>query len=99
MPKGYAIFTEVIHDQAGMDSYVQEAMPTLLQAGGRPIVVEDNPEVIEGEWHGSRTVVLEFDSVEAARAWYRSPEYQAVIGRRHASGESNAAIVGGFEMA
>ena len=66
--------------------------------GGRAIVVDDNPEAIEGQWHGSRVVVLEFDSVEAARSWYQSPEYQAVIGERHASTEANAAIVSGFEM-
>ena len=61
-------------------------------------MVHDNPEVIEGQWHGSRTVVLEFDSVKAARDWYTSSEYQAIIGERHASAEANAAIVSGFEM-
>jgi len=56
------------------------------------------PEVVEGPWHGSRTVILESDSVEAARNWYKSREYQAIIGERHASTEANAAIVNGFEM-
>jgi uncharacterized protein (DUF1330 family) len=42
--------------------------------------------------------VLEFDSVEPARGWYRSRGYQDVIGRRRTSAETNAAIVGGFEM-
>jgi len=97
MPRGYVIFTEVIRDQTGYDGYVQKALPTIMQQGGRPIVVHDNPEVIEGQWHGSRTVVLEFESVEAARNWYRSPEYQAIVGARHASADANAAIVSGFE--
>ena len=98
MPKGYVIFTEAIRDQTRYDGYVQKAVPTIIQQGGRPIVVHDNPEVIEGQWHGSRTVVLEFDSVEAARDWYTSSGYQAVIGERLASAEANAAIVSGFEM-
>jgi uncharacterized protein (DUF1330 family) len=98
MPKGYAIFTEVINDQSRYDGYVQKALPTVMQSGGRAIVVHDGPEVIEGQWHGTRTVILEFDSVEAARSWYRSPQYQAVVGERHASTEANAVIVGGFEM-
>jgi len=75
MPKGYVIFTEVIHDRAGYDGYVEKALPTVIQRGGRAIVVDDNREAIEGQWHGSRVVVLEFDSVEAARNWYKSPEY------------------------
>ena len=54
--------------------------------------------MIEGKWHGTRTVIIEFDSVEAAKAWYNSDEYQAVVGLRHAAAESNAVIVAGFEM-
>ena len=96
MAKGYAIFTEVIRDQARYDGYVQKALPTVSQHGGRPIVVDDSPEQIEGKWHGSRTVILEFDSVQAARDWYKSSDYQAVIGERHASADANAVIVGGL---
>ena len=58
MAKGYVIFDEKIHDQAGYDAYVGKALPTIMQQGGRAIVVHDNPEVIEGEWFGSRVVVL-----------------------------------------
>ena len=46
----------------------------------------------------ARTVVLEFDSEDAARNWYGSPAYQAVVGERHASAATNAVIVSGFEM-
>jgi uncharacterized protein (DUF1330 family) len=98
MPKGYVIFTEDIRDDAGISVYAQQAVPTIIQAGGRILVVDDAPELIEGSWHGKRTVVLEFDSVEAARNWYRSPEYQGVVGLRHAAADSNVAVVAGFEM-
>ena len=32
-------------------------------------------EVMDGEWVPDRIVVVEFDSVEQARAWLTSPEY------------------------
>jgi uncharacterized protein (DUF1330 family) len=98
MPSGYVIFTEIIRDQNQFNSYIQKALPTILGAGGRPLIVQDDPEVIEGQWHGTRTVVLEFDSVEAARKWYHSPDYQSVAGERHACTETNAVIVSGFQM-
>jgi uncharacterized protein (DUF1330 family) len=98
MPKGYVIFTEDVHDDAGISAYARQAVPTIVQAGGRIIVADDGPEPIEGSWHGQRTVVLEFDTVEAARNWYRSDDYQSVVGLRHAAADSNAAIVAGFEM-
>ena len=98
MPKGYAIFTVTIRDQAGYDVYIDKALPTIVESGGRPIVMYDDPEVLEGQSRGSRIVMLEFDSVQAARNWYSSPAYQAVIGERHASTTADAVIVGGLEM-
>jgi uncharacterized protein (DUF1330 family) len=98
MPKGYVIFTEDIHDRAQIDAYAQLAVPTILQAGGKLLVVDDAPEQIEGDWHGQRTVILEFESVETARNWYRSSEYQDCAGLRHAAADNKAAIVAGFEM-
>lgn len=98
MTKGYVIFTSEIRDRERYDRYLEKAVPTILQYGGRPLIAHDGPEVIEGGWYGSRVVVLEFDSMDAARRWYNSPEYQAVVGERHACAEANAAIVGGFEM-
>ena len=34
MPKGYVIFTEAIHDHAGLDAYGQKSFPTMMQSGG-----------------------------------------------------------------
>ncbi len=97
MAKGYVVVTELIRDTVGYRSYVEKAGRTIQQAGGRIIVADVNPAVLEGQWHGSRTVVLEFESVEAARGWYDSAEYQAIVGLRHAAAESNAVILSGFE--
>lgn len=98
MPKGYAIFTEQVHDAEGMNQYAAKAVPTILASGGTPIVAGPPDDVLEGEWHGTQTVILEFPSVEDARAWFRSDEYQAIVGARHAAADTNAIIVSGFEM-
>jgi uncharacterized protein (DUF1330 family) len=98
MPKGYVIMTEEIRDQSGMDAYGRAAAPSMGQAGARPLVVDSAPQVLEGEWHGNRTVIVEFESVEAARAWYESAAYETAKPLRHASADTNAVIVAGFEM-
>ena len=98
MPKGYAIFTLKVNDEAGLNAYIDAATPTVLDAGASLIVAGPPADVLEGDWHGNRTAILEFPSVEAAERWYRSPDYQRVIGKRHAAAESNAVIIGGFEM-
>ena len=97
MPKGYVIVTEAVKDPDGMRAYGRAAGPTIAQGGASVLAADPNPEVLEGEWHGNQTVVLEFESVEAARAWYESPAYQAAVPLRHAAADCNAVIVSGFE--
>ncbi|SEG47507.1 DUF1330 domain-containing protein [Marinobacterium lutimaris] len=96
MAKGYMLFTEAVLDQPLYDAYIAKVVKTITDSGGRIIMVDDSPEVLEGSWHGSRTVLLEWDSAAAAKAWYDSPEYQAIIGERHASVEANAILLHGL---
>jgi uncharacterized protein (DUF1330 family) len=65
-------------------------------AGSTLLSFDQKPEVLEGEWHGSQTVLLEFDSVEAAREWYNSDAYQAAVKLRQAAANCNGVIVSGL---
>ncbi|WP_432698211.1 DUF1330 domain-containing protein [Marinobacterium sp. YM272] len=96
MAKGYILFTEKVLDQPLYDAYISKVVKTITDSGGRIIMVDDAPQVLEGNWHGSRTVILEWDSPQGARDWYDSPEYQAIIGERHASAEANAILLHGL---
>ena len=48
-------------------------------AGATILAFDQNAEALEGEWHGTQTVLLEFESVEAAREWYNSDAYQEAV--------------------
>ncbi|MFC7260298.1 DUF1330 domain-containing protein [Streptomyces lutosisoli] len=96
-PKGYVILTETIKDPAGMDAYSRAAGPSMVQGGASVLAVDGQPQVLEGAWHGDRTVILEFASVEAARAWYESAAYERAKPLRQAAADTNAVIVSGFE--
>ena len=96
--KGYVILTEEIHDDAGMQAYEQASTAPLIEHGGKVLVVDDQPQVLEGEWHGTRTVVVEFESVDRARGWYESSSYQAVLPLRQAAAHCNVVITRGFSM-
>jgi uncharacterized protein (DUF1330 family) len=98
MAKGYIVFTEAIHDADGMAEYGAKAAGTIFPAGGKPLVAGAPEAVVEGEWHGTQTVILEFPSVDEAIAWYESEDYQAVIGERFAAAESNAAVFAGLDL-
>jgi uncharacterized protein (DUF1330 family) len=98
MPKGYAVFTLDVHDQARLFEYIEAATPSILEAGGNVIVAGAPERVLEGKWHGNRTAILEFPTVEAAQRWYDCAEYQAAISMRHDAAQSNSMIVAGFEL-
>ncbi|MEB3068177.1 DUF1330 domain-containing protein [[Mycobacterium] vasticus] len=95
-PKGYVILTEAINDPAGMVAYGKAAGPTMASGGATILAVETKPELLEGDWHGSQTVVLEFESVQAARAWYFSEGYQNAAKLRQSAADCNAVILSGF---
>jgi uncharacterized protein (DUF1330 family) len=94
VPKGYVILTETIKDPEGMKAYAQAAGSAM--GGVNVLAVDRAPKVLEGSWHGDQTVVLEFESVDAARAWYESEGYQKAAKLREAAADCNVVILSGF---
>jgi uncharacterized protein (DUF1330 family) len=94
VPRGYIIITEDVKDPTGMAEYGKLASKAM--AGSTLLSFDSNPEVLEGQWHGTQTVVLEFESVEAARQWYHSDAYQAAAKLRQAAADCNGVIVSGL---
>ncbi|GAY16388.1 DUF1330 domain-containing protein [Mycobacterium sp. shizuoka-1] len=94
MPKGYVVLTEEITDPDGMKAYGRAAGAAM--GGVKVLAVDTTPHVLEGNWHGHQTVVLEFDSVEAAQAWYDSDAYRSARALRQAAANTNAVILSGF---
>ena len=88
----YFIAQYVVTDPKLFREYQAGAGPT-LQAGGAELIAFDvAAETIEGTPPGPQTVILKFESPEAAKAWYRSPAYQAVVGKRLAATKGFAII-------
>jgi uncharacterized protein (DUF1330 family) len=96
MPKGYVILTEDIKDPEGMKAYGRAASGSMSQGGCKVLVVDTKAQVVEGSWHGHQTVVLEFESVDAARAWYESEAYQKAAKLRQGAADCNVVILSGF---
>jgi uncharacterized protein (DUF1330 family) len=77
-------------------SYQKQSRPIL--AGGK-LLVFDTASVAKEGTPGAQTVVIEYETKEAALAAYESDEYQAVVGiRLSATTNGRAVIVDGFVM-
>ena len=75
----YVIAQGRIENRKMLDAYVAKVIPTITAGGGRILGFDETPEIVEGEVEFPRTVILEFPSRDAFRAWYDSAEYQAIL--------------------
>jgi len=84
--KGYILAEIEVTDPETYKQYMLLAPSAIAAFGGRYLVRGGDAELIEGDPPPRRTVLLEFESVERARAFVHSPQYQeAAKIRRQAS--------------
>ena len=79
MKKAYwvSIYHEIL-DQEKVDAYAALAGPALI-ANGAKVLARGMPSATFEKGQMQRTVILEFASVDAAKAAYNSPEYAEAI--------------------
>jgi uncharacterized protein (DUF1330 family) len=75
---GYFVANYTITNQAEYTQYLAAVGPILKAHGAENIVIDRDSEPLEGS-AGRVTVVLRFASKAAAKAWYESAEYQAIL--------------------
>ena len=88
----YFIAQYVVKNPALYAEYQAGAGPTIQAAGAELVSFDVAAETIEGNPPGPQTVIIKFESTEAAKAWYNSAEYQAVVGKRLEATEGFAVI-------
>jgi uncharacterized protein (DUF1330 family) len=91
---GYFVANYKITNQAQYKEYLAAVGPSLTAHGAERVIVDRDSELLEGS-AGEVTVVLRFPSKAAAKAWYDSPEYQAVRHLRTDSSEGVGVIAEG----
>ncbi len=92
----YFVFVrDKMKDAAGYAAYGQKAVASLGAHPGKPLAANGALTPVEGA-PADGVVIIEFPSVEAAKAWYDSPAYQACVGERLAATEGRAMIVEGL---
>jgi uncharacterized protein (DUF1330 family) len=92
----YIIVEIEITDPVGYEEYKKQAAATVEQYGGKYIVRGGACETLEGDWKPKRIVVLQFDNIEAAKAWLSSPEYVEPRKQRHRTAKTRMILVEGL---
>ena len=78
-----------------LDSYRQLAAKSIEEHGGRYLVRGGEQQILEGTW-APATIIVEFPTAEAARAWYESSGYAEALKYRDAALERDLILVEGL---
>ncbi|MEM1278040.1 MAG: DUF1330 domain-containing protein [Pseudomonadota bacterium] len=95
MAYGYVIGQMQITDPEQYDRYRVGVLATIEAHGGEFLVRGGPQEVIEGTPPGPRSVIIRFPSVQQAKAWYNSDDYQQIIPLRLTASSGALTIVEG----
>lgn len=93
----YVIVETDITDPGRYQQYKAASPAAIAAGGGRFLVRGGELTVLEGDWHPSRLVVLEFDDLAAAERWYSSQGYQEAKKLRDGAAHLRMVAVQGLE--
>ena len=84
----YVVVHMNVKDPERFQAYAPEAGKTVAAHGGELLLRGKVADVFTGEHGYKGAVILKFPDAAAARGWYASPEYQALIPNREEAAEA-----------
>ena len=97
--KAYLIGSITVTDPERFTEYREGVPAEVARHGGRYLVRGGAVHPLEGEMGFDRAVVIEFPSMEAARAFYESAEYAPLLTLRTETSRSNIVLAEGHDPA
>jgi uncharacterized protein (DUF1330 family) len=91
----YVIVDIEVTNPEGYEEYKKLSPPAVAAYGGKFVARGGRAEVLEGDWTPNRLVILQFESIEQAKAWLNSPEYSKARSMRHKYAKSNMVVIEG----
>ena len=96
MPKGYLVANIRVKDKDKFAAFSGMAAPVIKAHGGKVLARGPGAERHEGSVEGI-VMMIEFESIDTARTFYLSDEYQAAKAVRDACAETDLMIIEGTE--
>ena|ERR1700729_181909 len=96
MAKCYWVSRSEVHDPEGYKRYIEIAAPAFERSGAKYLARGGKVEALMGEAR-PRNILAEFPSMEAARAFFNSPEYSEALTYRRKSSTGEIYVVEGLQ--
>lgn len=92
----YLIAAIEVLDREQYSEYEAGFIAAFSDFPGSILAVEESPQVLEGEWPYTRTVLMRFPDEASARNWYESPQYQELAKLRTAAARTRLVLTRGL---
>jgi uncharacterized protein (DUF1330 family) len=84
-----------INDNDEYQKYLEGVDEVFSKFNGKYLAVDENPEVLEGNWSYSRIIIIQFPTEKELKHWYESEAYQRLVQHRLKAAECDTLIVKG----
>jgi uncharacterized protein (DUF1330 family) len=92
----YIVVNVTVNDPKRYEDYKALAPASIEQYGGKYLARGGRCEVLEGAWKPNRLVILEFPSLDKAKAWWSSTEYAKAKSIRQSCSQAELVVVEGL---
>jgi uncharacterized protein (DUF1330 family) len=93
----YLIANVEIRDAEKFKDYLKATPAVIKRFGGKFLVRGGDFEICEGGWNPKRLVVVEFESMQKAKQFYNSSQYNVIKGLRQSSAYTEWVFVEGLD--
>ena len=92
----YFIANIKIRDEKKYQLYLDEAESIFKRFKGEYLAVDGHPEILEGHWDYTRTVLIKFDNKNDFDKWYNSEAYQNILKHRLSAADCDTVLAEGY---
>lgn len=93
--KAYVLVDVTVTDPARYDEYKKLTPGSLEPFDGKFLVRGGTTHTLEGDWNPGRIVIIEFPSMEKAKAWWSSAGYAPAKAIRQSASKTRMIVVEG----
>ena len=86
-----------INDDDEYQKYIDKAGAIFKKYKGEYLSVDNEPDLLEGKWDYTRTVLIKFKSKDDFEDWYYSDDYQEILKYRLKGADCDTILIKGLD--
>lgn len=95
--KYYFVAQIRINDLREYEKYLENFDDIFSRFRGEYLAIDESPQLLEGTWEYTKSVLIKFDSKADFEAWYFSEDYQNILKHRLRAAKCDTILLEGVD--